>query len=584
MNMTGRFTMKKRHAVGLAVWSVLFVLIGGGSTWAETPNLGSLLVHVVSPLRGEKVLPHTDPLPGERSTTITMQACPGEYEPASFVVRPLNGDMQDMMLMVGDLVNEHAVIARSNIDVKFVKVWYQAGGAGETHRMKRGTSPVLVQELLINDDGLIVVDTHAKKNFLRVRVNGSPQLVDISDSHAQAGQVIKPITEFDVTDAPSLQPIKRIEKDKAQQYWVTVRVPENASSGEYIGSIQIKSGDITVGTIALKLNVLPFKLKAPTLTYSLYYHAQLVPGEGTISSKFKSETQLKAELQDMFDHGVRNPTVYQDLSDKALLAKVLTIRRQVGMGGQPLFYLGIKTEDVESKGAKAKYVEVAKNLVALASENSVNGLFVYGIDEAPEGLLEKQKPIWEALHHEGVKIFVAGWRPGHWTRLKEALDVYVDGQPPNRTVSESFRAHGNKVFAYNTPQVGIENPLVYRRNYGLRLWQAGYDGAMDYAYQHGFGFVWNDFDHEEFRDHNFTYPTSTGVIDTIAWEGFREGVDDVRYINVLESLIESERLSADARKRELATEAARYLSLLRDYSGDLDSMRRQLVQYTIQLL
>jgi len=73
-----------------------------------------------------------------------------------------------------------------------------------------------------------------------------------------------------------------------------------------------------------------------------------------------------------------------------------------------------------------------------------------------------------------------------------------------------------------------------------------YDGAMDFAYmwaeraKNPFGSVnsnssnyWNDFDGEIFRDHNAVYPTVDGVIDTIQWEGFREGVDDVRYLSTL---------------------------------------------------
>ena len=36
-----------------------------------------------------------------------------------------------------------------------------------------------------------------------------------------------------------------------------------------------------------------------------------------------------------------------------------------------------------------------------------------------------------------------------------------------------------------------------------------------------------------YRDHVFAYPTSNGVIDTIQWEGWREGVDDTRYVATL---------------------------------------------------
>ena len=63
------------------------------------------------------------------------------------------------------------------------------------------------------------------------------------------------------------------------------------------------------------------------------------------------------------------------------------------------------------------------------------------------------------------------------------------------------------------------------------MWNAGYDGAMNFAYQHAYGpSIWNDFDSASthYRDHVFAYPTTDGVIDTIEWEGWREGVDDTR--------------------------------------------------------
>jgi hypothetical protein len=77
----------------------------------------------------------------------------------------------------------------------------------------------------------------------------------------------------------------------------------------------------------------------------------------------------------------------------------------------------------------------------------------------------------------------------------------------------------------------VENPEIYRQNYGFDLWNAGYDGAMNFAYQHQEGqSTWNDFDSTDYRDFVFAYPTSNGVIDTIQWEGWREGVDDTRYL------------------------------------------------------
>lgn len=94
-----------------------------------------------------------------------------------------------------------------------------------------------------------------------------------------------------------------------------------------------------------------------------------------------------------------------------------------------------------------------------------------------------------------------------------------------------------------TPKCGVEEPETYRRNYGLLLWQKDYDGAMDWAYQGGFGSIWNDFDNPNWRDHVFAYPTIDGVIDTIQWEGWREGVNDIRYLTTLLDLIEEAKVN-----------------------------------------
>jgi hypothetical protein len=56
---------------------------------------------------------------------------------------------------------------------------------------------------------------------------------------------------------------------------------------------------------------------------------------------------------------------------------------------------------------------------------------------------------------------------------------------------------------------------------------------MDFAYQFAYGDVWNDYDDLVYRDPNFTYPTTHGIVDTIQWEGWREGVDDTRFLATL---------------------------------------------------
>ncbi|MFA6715402.1 MAG: hypothetical protein WCS27_08485, partial [Victivallaceae bacterium] len=129
-------------------------------------------------------------------------------------------------------------------------------------------------------------------------------------------------------------------------------------------------------------------------------------------------------------------------------------------------------------------------------------------------------------------------------------------------------------------QGGIENPLLNRRGLGMKVWLAGYDGTMTYAYMHGMGNPWNDFDHQTYRDHNYVYPTADGVISTPALAGFREGVDDIRYATKLQQLIEQNRTGP---KAGLANSAQNYLDQLKP-GDDLYLMRLEMIDYILKLL
>ena len=103
---------------------------------------------------------------------------------------------------------------------------------------------------------------------------------------------------------------------------------------------------------------------------------------------------------------------------------------------------------------------------------------------------------------------------------------------------------------------------------------------MPYAYQDSMAFTWNDFDHARYRDHNFTYPTVDGVIDTLAWEGFREGIDDVRYVTTLEDMLEA----VPGPHTPATIEARRYVESLRSaLPPNLQEVRAKLVYHILQL-
>lgn len=137
--------------------------------------------------------------------------------------------------------------------------------------------------------------------------------------------------------------------------------------------------------------------------------------------------------------------------------------------------------------------------------------------------------------------------------------------------------------SYGNPQSGPENPDLYRRNFGLGLWLCNYDSAMTFIYYGDFGNPWNDFDHPVYRDHNFVYPTVDGVVDTIAWEGYREGMDDLRYATTLKLAIEAAKQSGRPDILERANQADRWLETLDVSLADLDDVRRQMIEHILRL-
>jgi hypothetical protein len=556
---------------------MLSTLLGVDCVMATLPSSEEVLIHVVQPLSSKQILPNTVPLPGEPKDVIDIVACRGEYEPASFAMRPLVRDIAGLLVEGTDLDGNQGTIPRYNIDIRIVKAWFQGGGGWETIDQSRlGRGSTLVPELLLKDDHLVQVDQEAKRNQIRLDFSGGARYVSTNDLASAKERLIIPAHTFPVRDATQLQPID-IPRNETRQFWITVHIPATAIAGNYKGKISLKENGTIIGSFDLRVTVLPFDLAKSDLTYSIYYRGQL-SDEPTISSELKSRTQFEAELRNMIAHGVANPTVYQRL-DRRQLNDVFEIRESVGIVPDALYYLGTGTGNPATIEGLRELRNRIKYLMDIPAVNRFRETYVYAIDEAKDERLISQQKAWSIVHDVGAKVFVAGYK-GTFERVGNTLDLLVLAGRPNKEEIRKFHAVGGKVFSYATPQTGPENPHLFRRNYGLDLWRNDYDGAMPYAYQDSMGFIWNDFDHSRWRDHVFAYPTVDGVIDTLAWEGFREGVDDVRYVTTLEKLLRHVDPSAD----KTAADAKSFLDGLReDLPLELDLVRRTITEYIMKL-
>jgi len=493
------------------------------------------------PINKIRILPTTFPLPVATGKSLTVQATRGEFEPTSFIIRT-NRALSKIRINASDLIGAgQQKIPASAIDIRLVKCWYQSGDGKITQN-----KTVLVPELLLRDDDLVRVNTTKQINFLKVSLDGSEQYIDISspDAAFPDNAVIK--------DADTLQPFN-LEAQTNKQVWVTVHVPRNTTSGDYAGSIQITAPGENTVKLTLNVTVLPFDLPQPAMEYSIYYRGKLsATTPKVVSSEWKTANQYLAEMVNMRDHGISSPILFVNselFTLDNLMRQTLGLRKQAGISGDSLYVLGNGgTGNSDPTVLLAPLNLIALNLAALkinvngwqtlATEFGYKNVYFYGIDEATGDKLKSERTAWETVQSTGAKVFASCYNDNSVDIVGDLLDLAVLAGAFDSATVDKWHIQGKKVFNYANPFSGLENPLIYRQNYGLALWLAGYDGAMDYAYQHAFGNIWNDFDRTRstapiYRDFVFAYPTTNGVIDTIQWEGFRQGVDDVRYLTAL---------------------------------------------------
>ena len=493
--------------------------IGASDDQAES----QLIIFRLDPFANERALPDCYPdVPGKAGGKLSLAGSRDEYESASFAVYA-RLDLKGLRLELSDLRSGNQILPKSCFEPYVVKCWYQAGRDVMFHDgVKR-----FVPELLLKDDALVKVDTESETNSVRSTAEDSTtRYLPASGKDPKALDELRPL------DASTLQPVT-IPAMTLKQFWLTLHIPEDAAAGRYSGSLRLSAQNITPVDVPIEVTVHTFELAQPKMIYSIYYPGKLNSDtpNGTIAAHYKSEEQMRAELRDMYAHGVRYPNLWQAYS-KELVPRALQLRKEAGMPNDMLFINSPPGPPESAAGTVTGWRE-------LTADFGYKDIYLYGLDEAHGTRLRIQKPSWENVQKAGGKMYASAWKEDPFEVMGSRLNVLVwsGGCQPEK--AKQWHRAGSKIFSYSNPQVGVEEPLLYRYNFGLALWKADYDGAMDFAYQWAYGHIWNDFDSEKFRDHCFTYPTVNGVVGTIQWEGFREGVDDVRYITTLEKAIET---------------------------------------------
>jgi hypothetical protein len=481
-----------------------------------------------------KVLPFNYDIPAAPGNQISITACRDQFESSSFIITS-QIYQSGIGITVSNLSSaEGKSIPADAMDVRLVKAWYQAEDS-EVY-IRHPESRFLTPELLLKDDNLVKVDYVNKINYLNVTINGVQQYIDISNPSGTFP------SNAQFQDATTLQPFS-LATNENKQVWLTLHIPAGTPSGDYFGDITLTSSSGSPVLMNVKVTVLPFDLEPAPLEYALFYKGGVTSdAQPGISMTYKTPAQYAMEMKNMQEHGIAYPTFSQ--KDWSLWGNALTLRQQAGLPNDHIYVVEWQTGNPTDAAGLATLQHGIGVVKDLNAPFGYEDTYIYGIDEAQGDLLRSERTAWEATHESGVKVFASSYNDAV-DIAGGLLDVAVLGGPLNRGQAAAWHSHGKRVLSYDNPQAGVENPELYRKNYGFALWNARYDGSMDYAYQHEAGALWNDFDSVNFRDLVFAYPTSNGVIDTIQWEGWREGVDDTRY---LATLIKQEGNDASAKE------------------------------------
>jgi len=499
------------------------------------------------------------------SNYINITAAQGEYEPASFILRS-SVDIKNIIMTPSSLVSfSGQVINSSNIEMKIVKNWYQSGNIGHRKNPPPPNSPerLLVPELLVYDDSLVFVNTTSKTNYLKISQNNIVSYIEISNKTA----TIPKNAVFN--DAVSLRSFK-LDKNQNKQIWITIHVPENATPGLYKGTLSIASRSYLPMNVTIILNVLPFKLEEPLADYGLYYTGTLL----TSAPDKKTIQQITTDLQDMSAHGTTFVSMYNQGSN---FSKALELWKKYQLDKNNLFYLGtprVGTQTtIEDISLMIDQINSVKNN---ASGYGFSSVYFYAIDEANISVVTQEQLAWYWAHFGGGKVWAASGNNNIYPSVNSNnLDVIV--RPYNYKTSEIslWDSKGTDIYGYAMPYGGLEIPEVYRRNFGFNLFLSGYDGIFNWAYQSPVGEAWNDFDlpSNVYRDMIFSYPTTNGTINTLEWEGMREGVDDMKYISTLVKLDKS-------RTKEQIKE---WLQSKMEKTNSLDEVRQKVIDEIIKV-
>ena len=577
-------------------------LLGKSGTMSEKEQINAVrvakalggfdgkVVHYAVPAMSEvQRLADEYPIDGKIFGTVRIIMAQDEYEPGSFVVYPLADEGKVEFKLTPFKTADGKVFPADKLDLKVIKVWYQNGNGWYSYFGDTGLK--LTPELLLNDEDLFKVDTEKVQNYARVldeKGNVSwlwvtpPLEIDkryFFPSYRSASPFQYMRKGFE--DAGTLQPVT-LNGGEFKQFFLTVHAVKDQAPGLYKGAVEMVKNGQKLGAVPVTVKVLPFALPKPCsyadtdkpFLVSAYSYDGLDNIYAQNGGDFEHAVKiLKATFanhvshnQDM--HMTSNPFTFQGALYEKLMREA-GMRSDYLMGGS---VLGKNRLDMEH------YAKLQREHF---TKLGYKDIFIGYGDEPPARWVVANRNVFEAYQKNGMKFFIAGGNQVFYSGgyFYDFFNTAKD--PEDREATRLWNEVGHAWVAwYATHHVGPENPAFTRRQYGMAPYLANYSAICNYAHHYG---SYND-RRETYKPMVFAYGTYGGVIDTLGWEGFREGIDDIRYATMLKRLAKEAIANTDDIKIRYAGQIVhQFFAELENDSADLNEARLEMINHILKL-
>ncbi len=345
-----------------------------------------------------------------------------------------------------------------------------------------------------------------------------------------------------------------VPKDSCQAWWILFRSSKTAKPGTYAIPISIVSKGEKLAGFNLDLTIMPFTL--PTIKDYAF---------GFYSSREVDDNSI---LADMATHGCNSLSAWPSFApmnnkkevDFSSWDDYFARLKQHGLDNSFIWFIGTKDtggDEISKEFGPEKLNQILKGISVKVAKKAYPANFCVSIDEAVQNkaAFARMKEIFSWTQTNAAAI----------RRMGVSLDKHENAAAHAGIIdvlscNGSFQQNSDwcaknkaRMFTY-TVFSGRSSAADSRYNCGFNPWRYSASGTFGWALNWYNGNPFNDLD-SSISDWGIVLPNWCGKpVSTPAWEAFREGVDDRRYI------LAYQRLSKDK-----APEKTRFLNELKSF-------------------